>query len=77
MSIEQRVIAILEDDLRLQPGVIKPELFLVDDLAVSSLDIVYSLMSLEDKFGIEFDEKDHEHIKTVQDIVDLVIKLVK
>ena len=77
MSIEQRVIAILEDDLRLQPGVIKLELHLVDDLAVSSLDIVYSLMSLEDAFKIEFSEKDHEHIKTVQDVVDLVASLVK
>jgi acyl carrier protein len=77
MSIEQRVIAILEDDLRLQPGVIKPELFLVDDLAVSSLDVVYSLMSLEDAFKIVFEEKDHEHIKTVQDVIDLVNKLVK
>jgi acyl carrier protein len=77
MSIEQRVIAILEDDLRLQPGTVKPELFLVDDLAVSSLDIVYSLMSLEDEFKIVFDEKDHEHVKTVQDVIDLVAKLVK
>ena len=77
MSIEQRVIAILEDDLRLQPGVIKPESYLVEDLAVSSLDVVYSLMSLEDEFKIVFDEKDHEHVKTVQDVIDLVTKLVK
>jgi acyl carrier protein len=77
MSIEQRVIAILEDDLRLQPGVIKLESHLVEDLAISSLDIVYSLMSLEDEFKIEFEEKDHEHVKTVQDVVNLVTKLVK
>ena len=77
MSIEQRVIAILEDDLRLQPGVIKPELYLVEDLAVSSLDVVYSLMSLEDEFKIVFDEKAHENIKTVQDVIDLVTKSVK
>lgn len=77
MSIEQRVITILEDDLRLQTGVIKPELHLVEDLAVSSLDVVYSLMSLEDEFKIEFKEKDHERIKTVQDVIDLVTALVK
>lgn len=77
MSIEQRVIAILEDDLRLQPGVIKTQSHLVEDLAVSSLDVVYSLMSLEEEFKIEFDEKDHEHVKTVQDLINLVNKLVK
>ena len=77
MSIEQRVIAILEDDLRLQPNVITPQSHLVEDLAVSSLDVVYSLMSLEDEFKIVFDEKDHEHVKTVQDVIDLVTKLVK
>jgi len=77
MSVEQRVISILENDLRLQPGVIKPELRLIEDLAVSSLDIVYSLLSLEDEFSIEFDEKDHGLVTTVQDVIDLVAKLVK
>ena len=77
MSIEQRVIKIIENDLRLQEGVVTLESYLVEDLAVSSLDIVYSLMSLEDEFKIVFDEKDHEHVKTVQDLVNLVKALVK
>jgi acyl carrier protein len=77
MTIEQRVIKIIEDDLHLQVGVVKLESHLVDDLAVSSLDVVYSLMSLEDEFKIEFPETAHEHVKTVQDVVDLVNKLVK
>lgn len=77
MSVEQRVIKIIENDLHLQEGVVKLESHLVDDLAVSSLDIVYSLMSLEDAFKIVFPETAHEHVKTVQDVVDLVKKLVK
>ena len=77
MSVEQRVIKIIEDDLHLQTGVVKLESHLVEDLAVSSLDIVYSLMSLEDAFKIEFPETAHETVKTVRDVVDLVNKLVK
>jgi acyl carrier protein len=50
---------------------------LKEDLDVQSLEAIELLMALEDKFKIEFAEKDHEHIKTVQDIVNLVNKLVK
>jgi acyl carrier protein len=77
MDITQQVLALLTHELRLKDTVITVDLNLQEDLDVKSLDAVYILMALEDKFGIEFDEKDHEHIKTVQDIVDLVIKLVK
>jgi acyl carrier protein len=50
---------------------------LKEDLDVQSLDAVEMLMALEDKFKIVFDEKAHEQIKTVQDVIDLVTKLVK
>ena len=77
MTIAQQVVALITDELRLQDGVVQLTMNLKEDLDVQSLDAVEMLMALEDKFSIEFDEKDHEHIKTVQDVVDLVAKLVK
>lgn len=72
-----QVLALLTHELRLKDAVIKAELNLKEDLDVQSLEAIELLMALEDKFKIEFDEKDHEHITTVQDVINLVNKLVK
>lgn len=77
MDVTQQVLALLTHELRLKDTVITVDLNLQEDLDVKSLDAVYILMALEDKFKIEFDEKDHERITTVQDVVDLVQSLVK
>jgi acyl carrier protein len=77
MTITEQVVSLITDELRLQEGVVQLTMNLKEDLDVQSLDAVEMLMALEDKFKIEFGEKDHEHITTVQDIVDLVNKLVK
>jgi len=72
-----KVLALLTHELRLKDAVIKAELNLKEDLDVQSLEAIEIMMTLEDKFKIEFAEKDHENIKTVQDLIDLVNKLVK
>ena len=72
-----KVLALLTHELRLKDAVIKAELNLKEDLDVQSLEAIEIMMTLEDKFKIEFAEKDHETIKTVQDLIDLVNKLVK
>jgi acyl carrier protein len=77
MNVTEQVLALLTDELRLKDNVVALELNLKEDLDVQSLEAIELLMALEDKFKIEFDEKDHEHIVTVQDIVNLVTKLVK
>lgn len=77
MTIEEKVISILTDELRLNEGVVQPAMDLKEDLDVQSLDALEILMALEDSFKIEFKERAHENIKTVQDVIDLVKKLVK
>jgi len=77
MTITEQVVSLITDELRLQEGVVQLTMNLKEDLDVQSLDAVEMLMALEDKFKIVFGEKDHEHIVTVQDVVDLVNKLVK
>ena len=77
MTLADNVIAVLTHELRLKDGVVQSHLNLRDDLNVQSLDAVEILMALEDKFKIVFDEKDHERIITVQNVIDLVTKLVK
>lgn len=73
----EQVLALLTHELRLRDAVISVTSNLKEDLDVGSLEAVEILMELEDEFKIEFEEKDHEHLTTVQDIIDLVNKLVK
>lgn len=73
----EQVLALLTHELRLKDAVVTAELNLKEDLDVQSLEAIEILMALEDKFKIEFDEKDHERIHTVQDVINLVNKLVK
>ena len=77
MTLTEQVIALITDELRLNDGAVQLTMNLKEDLDVQSLDAVEMLMALEDKFNIVFDEKDHEKVTTVQDVVDLVASLVK
>lgn len=42
------------------------------DLGATSLDMVETIMSLEDEFGIEISDRDAEALQTVGDIIALV-----
>ena len=44
------------------------------DLGATSVDMVETIMSLEDEFGIEISDRDAEALQTVGDIVALVKK---
>lgn len=77
MTVSEKVIKIITDELRLQDGVVQPALLLKDDLDMQSLDSIELLMALEDAFKIEFKNYEHKTIETVQDVIDAVNKLVK
>ena len=76
-DITQQVIAIIADELRLKLEAVTVDKLLKDDLGVESLDALEILIALEDGFKIVYPEDSHEHIKTVQDIIDINRKLVK
>ncbi|MFZ4665493.1 MAG: acyl carrier protein [Prochlorotrichaceae cyanobacterium] len=51
---------------------VQPEANFADDLGADSLDVVETVMALEDKFDIEIPDEDAEKIVTVQDAVDYI-----
>ena len=53
---------------------ITPDAHFVDDLQLTSLDIMDIAMYIEDEFGIVLDEEDLGDIATVQDFTDLLEK---
>ena len=68
MSIEEKVISIVEDNLETQCEV-KLKSRLREDLGVDSLSTLMIIYELEDEFFITIEEDDSREMKSVSDIV--------
>lgn len=71
MTIEERVIKILSQQLGIDNDIIHPEKT-IQDLGGDSLDCVEIMIAMEQNFNIVFDEEGAEKPTTVQNIIDLV-----
>lgn len=71
-DIQERVKAIIADQLGVEESEITSEASFVDDLGADSLDTVELVMALEEEFGIEIPDEEAEKIATVKDAVDYI-----
>jgi acyl carrier protein len=71
-NIADRVNTVIASRLHIDPDRITPAASFIDDLAVTSLDMVETIMSLEDEFGVEISDRDAEQLRTVGDVVALI-----
>jgi acyl carrier protein len=67
-----RISNLIASKLRIDPGRINEATNFVDDLAVASLDMVETIMSLEDEFNVEISDRDSEKLRTVGDVIALI-----
>lgn len=76
-TIEERVITIISDELKISEEEIGRQSKLDVDLGADSLDVRSIAMELEEEFSIEeIPEKDEEKFKTVGDIITYIEKIV-
>lgn len=73
MTIEERVIKILSQQLGIDNDIIHPEKT-IQDLGVDSLDCVEIMIAMEENFNIVFDDEEGKKLITVKDIIDLIDK---
>ncbi len=77
MALEERVTALIVEQL----GVSKEEAVVgagfIDDLGADSLDIVELVMSLEEEFDVEIPDDDAEKIQTIGDAISYLKEHVK
>lgn len=66
----EKVKEILSNDTEVSVNEIRPEMDLVNDLDLNSLDIVNLIVTFEDEFGIEISDRAIKDFKTVGDIVE-------
>jgi acyl carrier protein len=70
MSVEEKVIDIIVEQLDITREECVPEASFIDDLGADSLDLVELVMEMEENFGVEIPDEDLEKIVTIQDAID-------
>ncbi len=75
-TIEQRVTAIIVDQLNVNAEQVTPAASFLDDLGADSLDTVELIMAFEEEFKDEIDgeipEEEAEKLQTVGDVVKYI-----
>lgn len=70
MSVEEKLIGIIAEQLSVDKGKVVPGASFVDDLGADSLDLVELIMAMEEAFDTEIADEVAEKITTVQDAIN-------
>ena len=76
MSVEEKVIEIVSEQLGAPKEEVLRESVFVDDLKADSLDVVELVMEFEDEFDITIPDDHYEKMRAVGDAVDYIEKRV-
>lgn len=74
-GIVRRVAEIIIDELKLEdvtPETFNPEMDLVDELGIDSMDLATIALVLQDEYKITIDEDDYPRLKTIRLICDYI-----
>ena len=72
MSVEERVVKIVCEQLGVVEDEVNTGSSFVDDLGADSLDTVELVMALEEEFDLEIADEEAEKISTVQEAIDYI-----
>ena len=67
MAVFEKVREIIAENLNLSEDEIKMESNIIDDLGADSLDVMETVMALEEEFDVKFPEEEKKELKTVGD----------
>lgn len=71
-NVEQKIIKIVAETLKIEEGNISPESKFVDDLGADSLDLVELMMAIEAAFDCDIPDDEAGKIATISDAVSYV-----
>ncbi len=74
MAVDEKVKAIIAEQLGVKPEEVTMEASFVDDLGADSLDTVELVMAFEEEFSIEIPDEDAEKITTVGEAIKYIDK---
>ena len=74
------VAKILIDELRLEdvtPETFDPDINLVDEVGIDSMDLATVALVLQDEYGIVIDEEDYPKLQSIRLIAEYILQLLK
>lgn len=77
MDINAKVKELIIEKLGVEENEVVPTARFIEDLGADSLDTVELIMKFEDEFNMEIPESEAEKLRTVQDAIDYIEKIVK
>ncbi len=69
MSVEEKVIGIVSEQMNVDKSQVTRATSFVNDLGADSLDTVELVMEFEDEFGLDIPDEDAEKIQTVGEAI--------
>jgi acyl carrier protein len=72
MTLEEKVIAIIMEQLDVTREECKLEASFIDDLGADSLDLVELIMEMEENFELQIADEELEKIRTIQDVINFL-----
>jgi acyl carrier protein len=70
MTLEEKVISIIMEQLDITREECVPEASFIDDLGADSLDLVELIMEMEETFDIQIADNELEKIRNIKDVID-------
>lgn len=77
MAVFEKVKEIIAENLSLNEDEVSMDSHIVDDLGADSLDVMETVMALEEEFDVKFPETDIKEVKTVGDLVRYIEGKIK
>jgi acyl carrier protein len=70
MTLEEKVIGIIMEQLDVTREECIPEASFIDDLGADSLDLVELIMEMEETFSIQIADNELQQIRSIKDVLD-------
>ena len=70
MTLEEKVIGIIMEQLDVTREECIPEASFLDDLGADSLDLVELIMEMEETFAIQIADNELQQIRSIKDVLD-------
>ncbi len=77
MAVFEKVREIIAENLSLSEDEITKESHIIDDLGADSLDVMETVMALEEEFDVKFPEAEIKDVQLVEDLVKYIEEKTK
>jgi len=72
VTLEEKGLEIIVEQLDVTKEECVPEAFFIDDLGADSLDLAELLLEMEDTFDVEISTEELKKIRKIQDVIDFL-----